>query len=262
MATTADYLNKLITQKNTLADNLVTKGVDATHDETLETLVPKVLEISSEIPTFCYDGIVGFFDTASVDISNGIWQNGIDGYNDITLNGGAIEDNSLKAVGGDIGDFATADTPKVIYIVVKKDEQEVDSCIIGIGRNANNNSYGFSLWLTGENYVCSQSGAPYINDYTAELGKYHCIAIACQSTIDSKNGNGIMFFVDGNLAGFLSGHLYGDYAGFVSMLREYCKSYMYLCENDTFIRSIAIGTQEHSVQQILQNSKYLMQKYM
>lgn len=47
MATTADYLNKLVEQKNTLADNLVTKGVTATHDETLDTLVPKILEISS-----------------------------------------------------------------------------------------------------------------------------------------------------------------------------------------------------------------------
>lgn len=47
MATTADYLNKLVGQKNALADNLVTKGVTATHDETLETLVPKVLNISS-----------------------------------------------------------------------------------------------------------------------------------------------------------------------------------------------------------------------
>ena len=47
MATTAEYLNKLVGQKNTLADNLVTKGVSATHDETLETLVPKVLDISS-----------------------------------------------------------------------------------------------------------------------------------------------------------------------------------------------------------------------
>ena len=46
MATTAEYLNKLVNQKNTLADNLVTKGVTATHDETLETLVPKVLDIS------------------------------------------------------------------------------------------------------------------------------------------------------------------------------------------------------------------------
>lgn len=43
--TTADYLNKLVTQKNTLADNLVEKGVEATHEETLETLIPKVLEI-------------------------------------------------------------------------------------------------------------------------------------------------------------------------------------------------------------------------
>lgn len=48
MAATADYLNKLVEQKNTLADNLVTKGVSASHDETLETLVPKVLEISGE----------------------------------------------------------------------------------------------------------------------------------------------------------------------------------------------------------------------
>lgn len=47
MATTAEYLNKLVDQKNTLADNLVTKGIEATHDETLNTLVPKVLEISS-----------------------------------------------------------------------------------------------------------------------------------------------------------------------------------------------------------------------
>lgn len=47
MATTADYLNKLVTQKNALADNLTNMGVESTHDETLETLVPKVLEISS-----------------------------------------------------------------------------------------------------------------------------------------------------------------------------------------------------------------------
>lgn len=47
MATTAEYLNKLVEQKNTLADNLVTKGIAATHDETLDTLVPKVLDITS-----------------------------------------------------------------------------------------------------------------------------------------------------------------------------------------------------------------------
>ena len=51
MATTAEYLNKLVTQKNTLADNLVTKGVTATHDETLETLVKgKRLKDISDLP--------------------------------------------------------------------------------------------------------------------------------------------------------------------------------------------------------------------
>ena len=58
MATTTDYLNKLVEQKNTLADNLATKGVTATHDETLETLVPKVLEISGEGKSEYAEGIV------------------------------------------------------------------------------------------------------------------------------------------------------------------------------------------------------------
>ena len=63
MATTAEYLNKLVSQKNTLADNLVTKGVVATHDETLETLVPKVLDISSgggETTGYISDGLILF----------------------------------------------------------------------------------------------------------------------------------------------------------------------------------------------------------
>lgn len=63
MATTADYLNKLVDQKNALADNLVTKGVVATHDETLDTLVPKILEISGSgeniFISVCNDIIVG-----------------------------------------------------------------------------------------------------------------------------------------------------------------------------------------------------------
>lgn len=63
MATTADYLNKLVSQKNALADNLVTKGVTATHDETLETLVPKVLNISGgggETAGYISDGLICF----------------------------------------------------------------------------------------------------------------------------------------------------------------------------------------------------------
>lgn len=46
MPTIADQLNELVNQKNTLVDNLNSKGVTATKNEKLNTLVPKVLKIS------------------------------------------------------------------------------------------------------------------------------------------------------------------------------------------------------------------------
>ncbi len=47
MSTTSEYLQQLQTDKQNLVDNLVTKGVSATSDETFTSLVPKVLDIQS-----------------------------------------------------------------------------------------------------------------------------------------------------------------------------------------------------------------------
>lgn len=44
---TSEYLQQLQTDKQTLVNNLVTKGVSATNDETFTSLVPKVLDIQS-----------------------------------------------------------------------------------------------------------------------------------------------------------------------------------------------------------------------
>lgn len=51
MATISQQLNELINQKSQLAANLTTKGVAATSDEKLNTLVPKILEIETGIDT-------------------------------------------------------------------------------------------------------------------------------------------------------------------------------------------------------------------
>lgn len=74
MASMTDYLNKLVMQKNTLVDNLVTKGVEATHDETLETLVPKILNISGGAAEANYveDGLICFSDLTDYLIFNPI----------------------------------------------------------------------------------------------------------------------------------------------------------------------------------------------
>lgn len=47
MATTADYLTQLQTDKQVLVDNLVAKGIEATSDETFTTLAPKVADIQA-----------------------------------------------------------------------------------------------------------------------------------------------------------------------------------------------------------------------
>lgn len=51
--TTADYLQELVNQRKALANNLSEKGVEASEEETFNTLVPKVLDIdnSEEIYT-------------------------------------------------------------------------------------------------------------------------------------------------------------------------------------------------------------------
>lgn len=45
--TQSDYTSALVSQRNDLADNIDTKGVEAERTEKLNTLVPKVLEIPS-----------------------------------------------------------------------------------------------------------------------------------------------------------------------------------------------------------------------
>lgn len=47
MPTIADQLNELVKQKKALANNIKQKGVDASESETLNTLVPKVLSITT-----------------------------------------------------------------------------------------------------------------------------------------------------------------------------------------------------------------------
>ena len=72
MPTTAEYLNDLINQKNALADNLNAKGIEADRSETLNTLVPKVLEIESGDTETDYNN--GFEDGKAAEW-NDFWDN-------------------------------------------------------------------------------------------------------------------------------------------------------------------------------------------
>lgn len=80
MATSADYLTQLQADKQTLVDNLVTKGVEATNDETFTSLVPKVLDIQTgggsskyapkRISFYEYNGTDLDYELSNLDTSN------------------------------------------------------------------------------------------------------------------------------------------------------------------------------------------------
>ena len=70
MSTISEQLTELINQKKTLANNLNTKGVEASTSETLNTLVPKVLEISSVNKLLEY--VNGSLTTITADDLDGI----------------------------------------------------------------------------------------------------------------------------------------------------------------------------------------------
>lgn len=62
MALTEKYLNQLIADKTALANNLTTKGVTATSEETFTELVPKVLDIPTGATTPAKGFIINEFD--------------------------------------------------------------------------------------------------------------------------------------------------------------------------------------------------------
>ena len=231
-------------------------------------------------------GIVGYFntDSDSLSITKSKWYNkmrntetaeedqvaGSDYLvlnsvteNDITTSP-SYESGALKAIGGQIGDFICEDVPKVIYIVIKKDEAGVDNCIVATSKVNGSVDGGFSIWQTNDfEKPDTIVDTPYVLGLQDKTELFHCLAIARQNTVNTDGKNGVMFFVDGVLMGFVDDNSYDNYGNKVSFLRFLTgeDSYSGICNTDAYIKAILIGTQEHSIKQILNNTTYLQKTY-
>ena len=237
-------------------------------------------EGGDEVVKLDTSGIIGYFNTDanSLNIKEGKWYNKIAqsegsttstylSLQSITLGEEVLnpdfDGKALRARGGQIGDFSCEDVPKVIYIILKKDEAGTDNCIISTSKIDGYIDGGFSIWQTNAfdkpNTIVD---TPYVLGPQDNVELYHCLVIARQNTINTDGKNGVMFFVDGALMGFVDDNSYNNYGGKVSFLRALIgDNYQGVCATDAYIKAILIGTEEHSIKQILNNSSYLQRTY-
>ena len=104
MSTTADYLNKLISQKKSIVDILNNNGIIASYEETLETLIPKISNIKtvitpSSLGYIADSSLMKFFDGEYTNNTNKIenpliWLNLADnGSTNLIRDKGSIGNN-------------------------------------------------------------------------------------------------------------------------------------------------------------------------
>ena len=225
-------------------------------------------------------GIIGYFntDTDSLKITEGKWYNKIAQTEGSTTSAylslqsievgeesidPEFDGQALQARGGQISDFSCEDVPKVIYIVLKKDEAGTDNCIISTSKLNGSADGGFNIWQTNSfDKPDTVVDTPYVLGSQANTELFHCLVIARQNTVNTDGKNGVMFFADGVLMGFVDDNSYDNYGGKVSFLRALIgDKYQGVCATDAYIKAILIGTEEHSIKQILNNSSYLQKTY-
>lgn len=215
---------------------------------------------------FDYTDVWHYYDVNSVDLKNLLWKDTI-GTADFTLDDARIEDNSLVLPANKFGEATTQDEPKTLYFVVQKPICETNAVVFGLAGTTSSDGRTCSMYLaTSYDWELSVSASPYLC-YSYDT-KCHVYTISRHKSVSGDNpssmGNyGTCLYVDGKLIGFMDRGSWGNYAGFITLNRGYFGSYRLdrLCEQDSYFRAIAIGG-EHSVEQILNNSKYLMNNYL
>ena len=104
MATIQEQINQLKIDKQTLVDNLVAKGVEATNNETFTTLVPKINDIQGGID------INDYFETTYSGTSPNFWAN----YNFIKKCPDLIIDNNVTSISSLFYTYYNSVIPKII----------------------------------------------------------------------------------------------------------------------------------------------------
>lgn len=210
MSTTADYLNKLISQKKSIVDILNNNGIIASYEETLETLIPKISNIKtvitpSSLGYIADSSLMKFFDGEYTNNTNKIenpliWLNLADnGSTNLIRDKGSIGNNYFFKDETQDSIFLLKEpfdydnfTIEIIFeILSASSSSECD-----IFSNYNSAGLGMSTYNSTDMYFEMHGSSDYVQvvktTYTLNK-KYYVQAV--------YNGQWIKVYIDGSLAG-------------------------------------------------------------
>ena len=206
---------------------------------------------------FNLTGIIGYFDTSTVDLDNNRWINKIDDtYNMELLNGGTLQNDALFLSSNQYGKLSKNPSsgfePYTFYCVFKVVNTVTNfTPIITKGMSSNTNKRDFSIHLSPNGKIIGSScGADVVSNIQGY--DYHVVCV-------TKYNNLLYLYIDGVNIG--STNILDGYGN-----DNYYINYLYRAGSvdtptSTEYKMCAIGVQYHNEDIILKNSEYLMKKY-
>ena len=209
---------------------------------------------------FITNGITGIFDTDTLDISNSLWLNQIKNDNNISLSGTFSQSqdfgfNALTISGLGYGEYISTIQPSTYYVVARAVTTGYNwSAFIGkkLGISGYGGKYDYCIYFNTNSStpqpLCREDGIG-TSKVVAPCDEYHVI---CRC-----NG---AFIVDGEILSQSRDVSTEYYSGAMELHRLWRASWTSGSWTANYL-FVAFGNTDHTIEQALKNSKYLMKKY-
>lgn len=198
---------------------------------------------------FDYAGIFAFYDMSTLNIDNAIWSNKLSSNYNIILKGGSIENSCLHLTTSDYGTL-TCNEPMTIYALFKTFSTGNYHSVISKHMTTYNQYHDFAIVINPNVLLSCRSS---IVTSTVDARTSHVVCITRSST-------SAKLYIDGVYIGSTTtalGDYYGEYTLNKSLRGDGIGDY----PGDHLYRMLALGSEEHTAEQIAINSKYILENY-
>ena len=201
------------------------------------------------------DGITGYFDVSSVDLTNNKWLNRVntnlvDKYDMDLINGGTIQNDALYLTAAQYGQLQMSADPQTIYCVFKVITlQKKWPPIVTRQMTSYSSGYGFALFANTSNYIyLSLTSNGIVSNVIPD--NYHVVCFT------RKDGTAYLY-IDGVLIG--TGESKNGYYGGFCHINRYHQGGSFVDDpTDVEYRMCAFGATYHNENIVKINTEFLL----